>query len=110
VTAIATITSPVAMRGNQWRFCASVPPRTSARVRISGRVMSDPPMPSDAREIGKPEKRPAHEPPGDDDARKDECGRSARPMGDGRRELLGGVAEAASVRLWHRAVLHSPGL
>ena len=34
-------------RGNQCRFCASVPPLSSALVRISGRVMSDPPMPSE---------------------------------------------------------------
>ena len=49
VTATATITSPVASRGSQCFFCASVPPRTSALVRISGRVISDPPIPRLAR-------------------------------------------------------------
>ena len=49
VTATAAITSAVASFGSQARFCSSVPPFTSARVRISGRVMSEPPMPSEPR-------------------------------------------------------------
>ena len=36
--------------GSHSCFCSSVPPFTSARVRISGRVMSDPPTPSDPRD------------------------------------------------------------
>ncbi len=47
VTATAPITSPEASWGSQRTFCSSVPPCTRARVRISGRVMSDPPAPSD---------------------------------------------------------------
>ena len=43
------MTSAVASLGSQWFFCASVPPLTSALVRISGRVISDPPMPRLAR-------------------------------------------------------------
>ena len=50
VTATATIVSPVAIVGNHCSFWASVPPRSRARVRISGRVMSEPPAPSDARD------------------------------------------------------------
>ena len=46
VTATATMVSPLASFGSHCRFCSSVPPFSSARVRISGRVMSDPPMPS----------------------------------------------------------------
>jgi len=42
--------SAVASFGSHVCFCASVPPLTRARVRISGRVMSDPPTPSDPRE------------------------------------------------------------
>ena len=45
VTATATITSALASWGSQCCFCASVPPLTRARVRISGRVINDPPMP-----------------------------------------------------------------
>ena len=48
VTATAAITSAVASFGSQSCFCSSVPPLTRARVRISGRVISEPPMPSDA--------------------------------------------------------------
>jgi hypothetical protein len=47
---IPAISSPVAMRGSHRCFCASVPPAISARVRISGRVTSEPPMPSEPRE------------------------------------------------------------
>ena len=50
VTATAFITSAVASCGSQCCFCSSVPPLSSARVRISGRVMSDPPAPSDPRD------------------------------------------------------------
>ena len=47
-----TITSPLAIRGSHACFCSSVPPATSARVRISGRVTSEPPMPSEpARQL-----------------------------------------------------------
>ena len=41
--------SPVARRGSQACFWASVPPVSSARARISGRVMSEPPAPSEPR-------------------------------------------------------------
>ena len=51
VTATAAITSAVASFGSQSFFWASVPPLTSARVRISGRVISDPPMPRLARQL-----------------------------------------------------------
>ena len=44
------MTSAVANFGNHSCFCSSVPPLTRARVRISGRVMSEPPIPNDARE------------------------------------------------------------
>ncbi|MFL6243446.1 MAG: acyl-CoA dehydrogenase family protein [Acidimicrobiia bacterium] len=37
----------LAMPGSQRCFCSSVPPCTIARVRISGRVMSEPPTPSE---------------------------------------------------------------
>ena len=47
VTITPTISSPDAIRGSQRRFCSSVPPCTIARVRISGRVISEPPTPSD---------------------------------------------------------------
>ena len=47
VTLTPTSSSPDAMRGSQRCFCSSVPPATIARVRISGRVMSDPPTPSE---------------------------------------------------------------
>ncbi len=47
VTATAPITSALASLGSQSCFCSSVPPWTMARVRISGRVISDPPAPSD---------------------------------------------------------------
>ena len=50
VTATAPSTSAVANLGSQWRFCSSVPPLTMARVRISGRVMSDPPAPNEPQE------------------------------------------------------------
>ncbi len=50
VTATAAITSAVASLGSQCCFCSSVPPLTSARVRISGRVMSEPPTPSEPRD------------------------------------------------------------
>ena len=49
VTATATITSALASRGSHSSFCSSVPPLTSARVRISGLVISEPPMPRLAR-------------------------------------------------------------
>ena len=49
MTATATIVSAVASRGSQYSFCSSVPPFTSALVRISGRVISEPPMPRLAR-------------------------------------------------------------
>ena len=45
VTATAARTSPDASRGNHRPFCSSVPPLTRARVRISGRVINDPPTP-----------------------------------------------------------------
>ena len=47
VTATAPRTSAVASLGSQYCFCSSVPPLTMARVRISGRVISEPPAPSD---------------------------------------------------------------
>jgi len=47
VTATAASSSPEAIRGSQASRWASVPPLTSARVRISGRVISEPPMPSE---------------------------------------------------------------
>ena len=50
VTMIPTMSSPLAMRGSHVCFCSSVPPATSARVRISGRVTSEPPMPSEPRD------------------------------------------------------------
>ena len=50
VTEIATMISPVAMRGSQSRFCSSVPPARSALVRISGRVIRLPAAASDAAE------------------------------------------------------------
>ena len=50
VTATAFITSAVASFGSHSSFCSSVPPFTSARVRISGRVMSEPPAPSEPRD------------------------------------------------------------
>ncbi len=50
VTATAAITSALASRGSHDCFCSSVPPVTRARVRISGRVISDPPTPSDPRD------------------------------------------------------------
>ncbi len=50
VTATAPITSAVASLGSHLCFCSSVPPCTSARVRISGRVISEPPAPSDAHD------------------------------------------------------------
>ena len=45
VTATAAITSAVASLGSHSSFCSSVPPLTRARVRISGRVISEPPIP-----------------------------------------------------------------
>ncbi len=50
VTATAFMTSAVASFESHSCFCASVPPLTSALVRISGRVMSEPPAPSEPRE------------------------------------------------------------
>ena len=50
VTATPAMISPLASFGSHWRFCASLPPRIRARARISGRVMSDPPAPSEARD------------------------------------------------------------
>ena len=50
VTATAAMISPVARRGSQASFWASVPPVSSARARISGRVMSEPPAPSEPRD------------------------------------------------------------
>ena len=47
VTATAFMTSPEASCGSHARFCSSVPPATRARLRISGRVMSEPPAPSE---------------------------------------------------------------
>ena len=47
VTITPTISSPVAICGSHRCFCSSVPPCTMARVRISGRVMSEPPTPSE---------------------------------------------------------------
>ena len=38
---------PEASAGSHRCFCSSVPPATSARDRISGRVISEPPAPSD---------------------------------------------------------------
>ena len=42
--------SPAAICGSQCRFCSSVPPSSSALVRISGRVISEPAPASEARE------------------------------------------------------------
>jgi len=50
VTEIATMISPAAIRGSHARFWASVPPASSALARISGRVMSEPALASDARD------------------------------------------------------------
>jgi hypothetical protein len=50
VTDTPTITSPEAIFGSHSRFCASVPPWSSALARISGRVISDPAAASEARE------------------------------------------------------------
>ncbi len=50
VTATAFITSPDARRGSHVCFCSSVPPATRARLRISGRVMSEPPAPSEPQD------------------------------------------------------------
>ena len=50
VTAIATSTSPLAMRGSHSRRCSSVPPASSALERISGRVASEPAAASEAAE------------------------------------------------------------
>ncbi len=47
VTPMPTSTSPVASFGSHSRFCSSVPPSSSARVRISERVSRLPAM-SDA--------------------------------------------------------------
>ena len=47
VTMIPTMASPDAILGSHRCFCSSVPPATMARVRISGRVSSEPPMPSE---------------------------------------------------------------
>ena len=50
VTATPAMISPVASLGSHGCFWASVPPRSKARARISGRVMSEPPAPSEARD------------------------------------------------------------
>ena len=50
VTEMPTMISPAAIRGSQCRFCSSVPPWSSALVRISGRVISEPAAASDARD------------------------------------------------------------
>ncbi len=50
VTITPTTRSPLAIAGSQRCFCSSVPPFTIARVRISGRVMSAPPAPSEPQE------------------------------------------------------------
>ena len=50
VTDTPTITSPEASFGSQWRFCASLPPWSSALLRISGRVISEPAAAREARE------------------------------------------------------------
>ena len=42
--------SPAAIRGSQLFFCSSLPPWSSALVRISGRVISEPAAASEARE------------------------------------------------------------
>ena len=47
VTATAAMISPLASLGNQCCFCSSVAPWMRAWVRISGRVMSEPPTPSE---------------------------------------------------------------
>ncbi len=47
VTATAFMTTPDARSGSHRCFWASVPPATRARDRISGRVMSEPPAPSE---------------------------------------------------------------
>ena len=48
MTATAAMTSAEASFGSQWAFWSSVPPANRARVRISGRVINEPPAPSDA--------------------------------------------------------------
>ena len=48
VTEMPTISSPAAIGGSHFRFCASVPPFKSALVRISGRVIRLPAEASDA--------------------------------------------------------------
>ena len=50
VTATAARTSALASLGSHSIFCSSVPPFMRARARISGRVMSEPPMPSEPRD------------------------------------------------------------
>ena len=40
----------MASLGSHSCFCSSVPPASSARVRISGRVISEPPTPSEPRD------------------------------------------------------------
>ncbi|MEZ4365704.1 MAG: hypothetical protein R2939_05385 [Kofleriaceae bacterium] len=50
MTEIATMVSPLASRGSQRCFCASVPPASSALARISGRVMSEPAAASEQRD------------------------------------------------------------
>jgi hypothetical protein len=50
VTATATAFSPDAMAGSHRRFWSSVPPRSKARTRISGRVIKLPPAASEARD------------------------------------------------------------
>ena len=50
VTEMPTMSSPAATGGSHLRFCPSVPPLSSALVRISGRVMRLPAAASEAAE------------------------------------------------------------
>ena len=50
VTEMATISSPLAIGGSHFFFWSSVPPRSRALVRISGRVIRLPATPSEAAE------------------------------------------------------------
>jgi hypothetical protein len=50
VTATAFMTSPEASLGSHTCFCSSVPPANSARLRISGRVISEPPAPREPQD------------------------------------------------------------
>ena len=53
------MTSPLASWGSHSRFWASVAPWTRARARISGRVMSDPPTPSEPHDSSSVAIRPS---------------------------------------------------